>query len=189
MREHGRRLVAEAGVRVAFEDAAAADVGSRAGAGRADAVLCHAVAPYVDDLDTLVADLVRGVSAAGVVSLVVKNRDALAMRPALERRWHDVPSAVHADGDAGGLGVRNRAHGLDETIACLRRHGCVEVAWYGVRVVSDALPYDAEDDPDAVLAAERALTATDPYRALGRLLHVVARRRSRGHDSSGWAGP
>lgn len=178
MRQHGQRVMTDQGVEVVFEEGAATDVRSRPDAGHADVVLCHAVAPYVESLDTLVADLVPGVAPGGIVSLVVKNRDALAMRPALERRWQDVPAAVDADGDAGGLGVRNRAHGLSETIATLARHGCDEVAWYGIRVVSDALPYDADDDAADVLAAERALTAIDPYRRLGRLLHVVARRRS-----------
>lgn len=178
MRDRAARALGGATGRVSVVAGDASSVPSRPDAGSFDAVLCHAVAPYVDDLEALVGDVVTAVAGGGLVSLVVKNRDALAMRPALEGRWADVPAAVDADGDAGGLGVRNKAHRLGEVVDTLRRHGCHLEAWYGVRVVSDVLHYDAVDDLEAVLDAERALTGTDPYRALGRLLHVVARRGS-----------
>lgn len=176
MRDRAAEVLGGAAGRVSVVAGDASSVPSRPDAGSFDAVLCHAVAPYVDDLEALVGDVVAAVADDGMVSLVVKNRDALAMRPALEGRWADVPSAVDADGDAGGLGVRNKAHRLEEVIDSLRRHGCHPEAWYGVRVVSDGLHYDAEAELEAVLEAERALTGRDPYRALGRLLHVVARR-------------
>lgn len=176
MRDCAAEVLGGAAGRVSVVAGDAASVPSRPDAGSFDAVLCHAVAPYVDDLPTLVGDVVAAVTDGGLVSLVVKNRDALAMRPALEGRWVDVPAAVDADGDAGGLGVRNTAHRLGEVVDTLRRHGCHLEAWYGVRVVSDGLHDDADADAATVLDAERALTGRDPYRALGRLLHVVARR-------------
>lgn len=176
MRQRAASVLDGAGQHVAVVAGDAASVPSRPDAGSFDAVLCHAVSPYVDDLGALVGDVVAAVAEDGLVSFVVKNRDALAMRPALERRWADVPAAVDADGDAGGLGVRNRAHRLEEVVDSLEQHGCQVEAWYGVRVVSDGLPHDADADPATVLEAERALTGRDPYRALGRLLHVVARR-------------
>lgn len=176
MRDRAAQVLGRAAGRVSVVAGDAASVPSRPDAGSFDAVLCHAVSPYVDDLTALVGDVVAAVAGGGLVSFVVKNRDALAMRPALEGRWVDVPAAVDADGDAGGLGVRNRAHRLGEVIDSLRLHGCDLEAWYGVRVVSDGLPHDSEADAATVLEAERALTSRDPYRALGRLLHVVARR-------------
>lgn len=176
MRARAGEVLAGTAGSVSVEAGDAASVPSRPDAGSFDAVLCHAVSPYVDDLTVLVGDVVAAVGDGGLVSLVVKNRGALAMRPALEGRWADVPAAVDADGDAGGLGVRNRAHHLDEAVDALAAHRCVLEAWYGVRVVSDVLRHDVEADVALVLEAERALTGRDPYRALGRLLHVVARR-------------
>lgn len=176
MREHSGDLLADVSDRVQVVAAAADQLADLDRHGTFDAVLCHAVAPYVDDLAVLVADVAAAAAVGGVVSVVVKNRDALAMRPALEGRWAQVPAAFDAEGDAGGLGVRNRAHTLAATTAALAEAGCQRVAWYGVRVFSDALSADAEVDLDAVLAAERIAATRDPYRALGRLLHVVARR-------------
>lgn len=176
MRDLAAEVLCDRGDRVSVVAGDAAAVPDRPDAGSFDAVLCHAVAPYVEDLDALVRDVVAGAAVGGVVSLVVKNRDALAMRPAAEGRWSDVAAAVDADGDAGGLGVRNVAHRLEEVIDALHRHGCDLDDWYGVRVVSDGLPHDADASVDDVLDAERAVMDRDPYRALGRLLHVVARR-------------
>lgn len=176
MRDAAADVLRQFDGRVVVEDGSAADLPSRSDAGTWDAVLCHAVAPYVDDFDALVSDVVAASAVGGVVSIVVKNRDALAMRPALERRWADVPGAVNADGDAGGLGVVNRAHTLEQVSDCLQQYGCEVQSWFGVRIFSDHLTYDDPVPVDHVLTAERAVTARDPYRALGRLIHVVARR-------------
>jgi hypothetical protein len=51
--------------------------------------------------------------------------------------------------------------------------------WYGIRVVSDHLIGVGADQLDAVLPVEVAASRRDPYRALGRLIHVVARLRPR----------
>lgn len=156
-----------------FEEAArlAAEDGSF------DAVLCHAVAPYVSDVDALLDAVVSAAMVGGIVSFVVKNRDALAMRPAFERRWEDALLAFDADGDAGGLGVRNKAHGREEIEQALLERGADVDAWYGVRVFSDAIGHADLVDIDTILPVEREAAARDPYRAVARLLHLVATRR------------
>jgi SAM-dependent methyltransferase len=64
-----------------------------------DVVCCHGVLPYLDDPTALVLALGRLGAPGGILSLVVKNRDALAFRPALERRWSEALAAFQADGD------------------------------------------------------------------------------------------
>lgn len=145
---------------VSVEDGDAASVPERSDAGTFDAVLCHAIAPYVEDIGRLMADVMAAAVPGGIVSLVVKNRDALAMRPALQGRWEDVPAA--ADADAGGPDVRNRAHQREEVVAALERRGARVVGWYGIGVVSDALTADDDAELVAVLAAERAPTHRGP---------------------------
>lgn len=142
-----------------------------------DVVLCHAVAPYVDDFDGMVDGIVAATRPGGTVSFVVKNRDALAMRPALERRWADALAAFDAEGDAGGLGVTNRAHSLAEATDALSTRGADIVAWYGVRVFSDSLTQDDHVDIGPILPVEREAARRDPYRAVARLLHLVATKR------------
>lgn len=177
MRNRAHEVLGSSCVRIEEGDASA--VPERSDVATFDAVVCHAVAPYVDDLNRLVCDIAAAARPGGVLSVVVKNRNALAMRPALEGRWSAVPEAVVADGDSGGIGVRNKAHTLEEVRSAMDLAECDLVDWYGIRVVSDVLPHEADADFENVLAAERALTHRDPYRALGRLLHVVGLRRRR----------
>lgn len=176
MRDRAHVVLAGA-ERVEVEAGDAGSIPRRTDAGSFDAVVCHAVAPYVDDLDDLISDIAAAARPGGVLSVVVKNRDALAMRPALEGRWSDVPDAVDAEGDAGGLGIVNKAHTVSDVFEAMHRAGCDVIEWYGIRVVSDVLAYESDANVEEVLEAERSLTNRDPYRSLGRLLHVVGVRR------------
>lgn len=77
------------------------------------------------------------------------------------------------------IGVDARA----DTPASLTQHceaaGLEISAWYGIRVASD-VPVDEPAPEGAELATlldvEQRLGMTDPYRALGTLLHVIGRR-------------
>ncbi|MFI1992867.1 hypothetical protein [Actinoplanes sp. NPDC020271] len=55
------------------------------------------------------------------------------------------------------------------------------VTWYGVRVFTDTVPDDAprpgEQELARILACEKRAGATDPYRGVAALTHVVASRR------------
>lgn len=179
MLEAAHEAVADApatvGQRVTVMEGDASDARHLDEYGSFDAVFCHAVAPYVEDLDGLVADVVGSARPGGLVSIVVKNRDALAMRPALEGRWEDALNAFDAPGDAGGLGVVNRAHTRIEVEDALTAAGADVVAWYGIRVMSDAMTSDPDVDLDLVLPVEREAGRRDPYRGVARLLHLVAR--------------
>jgi S-adenosylmethionine-dependent methyltransferase len=145
------------------------------GSGRFDAVLCHGVLMYVDAPAALIAALAAIVRPGGLVSILTKNAAALAMRPALEGRFRDALDAFEADRDVGGLGVATTAHTLRGLAAQLEAHGLDLAAWYGVRVFTDHLG-DRPPGPDdrAVLAAEWEAGRRDPYRAVARLLHVLA---------------
>ncbi|MCE0447954.1 class I SAM-dependent methyltransferase [Streptomyces tricolor] len=55
--------------------------------GSFDVVLCHAVLMYVEEPDPLVAGLARMLAPGGLLSLLVRNGDALAMRPGLSGDW------------------------------------------------------------------------------------------------------
>lgn len=111
-----------------------------------------------------------------MLSLVFKNADALAIRAALEGRWADAAAAFDASADVGGLGVGTRAHRRDDIVAWLGEAGFDVEDWYGIRVVSDHLTDASKDQLAEVLPVEIEASRRDPYRALGRLIHVIARR-------------
>lgn len=154
------------------------DAADLLGAAAFDAAICHGVIMYVADPESIVAGLGRITRPGGIVSLITKNAEALAMRAALEGRFADALSAFGADADVGGMGVRNRAHTVAAIAQWLDGAGCDLETWYGIRVFTDHLG-DAPPDEDMadILAAEAAAGERDPYRGVARLIHVVARRR------------
>lgn len=143
---------------------------------RFDVVCCHGVLPVVDDAPRLVRDVVGLAAGGAIVSLLFKNRDALAMRPGLEGRWDDALVAFDGHADIGGMGVATNAHGLDEITGLLSAAGAVREAWFGIRVFSDHLTGRPVDDRfEDILAVERRAARRDPYRRVARLIHLVAR--------------
>lgn len=179
LRRAGAAIRAEPGdvrdrLRVVQADAAAAGRSLR---GRLfDLVLCHAVLPYVDDAAEVIADVAELAIPSGLVSIVFKNADALAMRPALEGRWADAARAFGATADIGGLGATTRAHRRIDVDAWCEAAGCVPRAWFGIRVMTDHLHDAPLASLDEVLPVESRAARTDPYRAMGRLIHTMYRR-------------
>ncbi|WP_433379338.1 methyltransferase [Streptosporangium sp. CA-115845] len=140
-----------------------------------DAVLCHGVLMYVADPDRFIRHLARAARPGGLVSLMTKNQDALAMRPGLEGRWPDTLTALRGGPQLGNLGVTSRAHSAAAVATMLAEAGAATTAWYGVRVFTDHLG-DAPvgENFDLVLDAEWEAGRRDPYRRVARLLHFVA---------------
>ncbi|MET7329106.1 methyltransferase domain-containing protein [Nonomuraea sp. NPDC005650] len=145
------------------------------GPGSFDVVLCHGVLMYFDDPDPLLADLARLLAPGGVLSLLVRNGDALAMRDGLMGDWARALRAFEGTGYVNRLGVPARADRLDELTRRLAVQGLGVRQWYGVRVFCDAAPSDAPvpEDIDDVLAAEERAGRTDPYRRVAALVHLI----------------
>ena len=164
-------------VRLVQGDATALD--SLFPAGSFDAVLCHGVLMYFADPGPLLDAIAGAVAPGGVVSLLVRNGDALAMRPGLLGDWAAANAAFDGSGYHNRMGVDARADRLEELTAELARRDLAVAQWYGVRVFTD-IAVDAElpDEAtlDAVLDAEERAGRTDPYRHVAALLHVVAVR-------------
>lgn len=79
----------------------------------------------------------------GVVSLLVRNGDALAMRPGLRGDGDGVEEAFEGTGYLNRIGVRARADRLDDLTAVLTELGMPVREWYGVRVLTDTTASDA----------------------------------------------
>lgn len=144
-----------------------------------DLVCVHGVLMYVPDARSALGRVATYVGARGRLSFTVRNGDALAYRPGIRGRWAEARAAFDADTYVNELGADAHAHRLQEVLGwCTDLGLCVE-NWYGVRVLTDALPADATPDPETLadcLAAEVEAGRRDPYRQLGSMLHVVARR-------------
>jgi S-adenosylmethionine-dependent methyltransferase len=141
------------------------------------AVLCHGVLMYLADPDPMVDALCRCVAAGGLVSVMALNRETLAVRPALERRWDDALAAFDAGGEIGVLGAPTRADTVGEVSRLMRQREVEPVAWYGVWLFADWLDLPLDDtDVAAVAAVELQASLRDPYRALSRVFHLVGQK-------------
>jgi S-adenosylmethionine-dependent methyltransferase len=145
-----------------------------------DTVLCHGVLMYLTD-PVPVLDAVATVTApGGLVSLLVRNGDALAMRPGLQGDWAAALAAFDTTTYRNRIGVVARADRRGELTATLHRHRLALRDWYGVRVFTDTAADDAAPpaaaDLEALLACEQRAGRTDPYRQVAALLHLIAAR-------------
>ncbi|MER6127687.1 methyltransferase domain-containing protein [Streptomyces sp. NPDC001795] len=146
--------------------------------GSFDVVLCHGVLMYVEEPDALLAGLARMLAPGGLLSLLVRNGDALAMRPGLSGDWGTALAAFDTTTYSNRLGLDVRADRLEALTATLAGIGAPLHAWYGVRVFTDTAADGAEipQDVESLLAAEERAGRTDPYRRVAALLHLCGVR-------------
>jgi S-adenosylmethionine-dependent methyltransferase len=153
------------------------DFPERSGASRFAAVLCHGVLMYAADPDPMLHAVAQLTAPGGVVSLLVRNGDALAMRPGLLGDWAACSGAFSSVTYQNRIGLTARADRLSELTSRLRLCGLRLSAWYGVRVFTDTAADDAVPPSGiaALLDCEERAGRTDPYRRVAALLHLIAR--------------
>ncbi len=143
-----------------------------------DLVLNHGVLMYLDDPAPMVASLCALAAPGGVVSIVAKNVETMAVLPAHRGDWEGALAGFAADRQINGLGVDTRADSASHLGDLLRGHGVEPIDVLGVRLFTDGwLPErPATDDEATVLAVELEASRRDPYRRLSRLFHLLGRR-------------
>jgi len=146
--------------------------------GSFDVVLCHGVLMYVEEPDPLLAGLARMLAHGGLLSLLVRNGDALAMRPGLSGEWAAAVDSFDTVSYTNRLGLDVRADRLETLTATLAGIAAPLQAWYGVRVFTDTAVDGTEipDDVETLLAVEERAGRTDPYRGVAALLHLCGVR-------------
>ncbi|MEU5524333.1 methyltransferase domain-containing protein [Streptomyces sp. NPDC047860] len=145
----------------------AGDTGVHFLPGSFDVVLCHGVLMQVEEPDALLAGVARMLAPGGLVSLLVRNGDAAAMRAGVAGDW------------AGALaGFCTATYGLKRLTSTLAGIGAPLHAWYGVRVFTDTVVDDGvpSSELDALLTVEDRAGRTDPYRGVASLLHLCGVR-------------
>jgi len=143
-----------------------------------DVVLCHGVLMYFADPHPLLSAISQVLVPGGLASVLVRNGDALAMRPGLLGDWATAKAAFDGSSYLNRIGVPARADRLGELTTSLGEHGLSMLTWYGVRVFTDAAAVDAPlpgpQELDLVLTCEEIAGRTDPYRGVAALTHVIA---------------
>lgn len=145
-----------------------------------DVVLCHGVLMYFADPEPVLRAIGELARPGGVVSLLVRNGDALAMRPGLLGDWATAHDAFDSTSYQNRIGVPARADRLEDLTARLAAHQMTPRTWYGVRVFTDTAANEAAPpsgaELEALLACEEQAGRTDPYRQVAPLIHLIAGR-------------
>ncbi|MEY3666596.1 MAG: hypothetical protein RL572_136 [Pseudomonadota bacterium] len=141
-----------------------------------DLVLCHSVLEWVADQPGLLQALRTLVRCDGLLSLSFYNRHGLIMKNLLRGRR---PPILDADfvPSAGSL-TPTRPLEPNEVLRWLEAGGWHRLCHSGIRVFHDLLltPQGRAMPEAQLLALELELSRQEPYRALGRYQHVLARR-------------
>jgi S-adenosylmethionine-dependent methyltransferase len=167
------------------------DLGSAVPAGGYDVVLCLGVLMYLPESRTAITELAGYVAAGGLLCAAVRTPVSAVWRPAARQDWTASLEAIEESDTAQAEGRDMRylneigapAHADDiATLARMAAESGLELErWYGVRVAVDLAEVDppAPDGPRelaALLDVEEYLGATDPYRQLAQLAHLILRR-------------
>jgi SAM-dependent methyltransferase len=166
--------------RVHLVEASGEDAPRALGGATFDTVLCHGVLMYLDDPEPLVGSLCELTAPGGVVSIVAKNVETMALRHAHDGDWATAIATFDSDRQVNGLGVDTRGDRIEHLSVLLEARGIEPVAWYGVRLFTDGWTPDraANDPEDLVMKAELMASERDPYRRLSRLFHIIGRSES-----------
>ena len=151
------------------------------GARRFDLVCAHGLMMYLDDHAQAIAMLSTFVDRGGLMSFTVRNAHSLAMRPGLRRDWSGAVMALESDQYVNELGLTAFADRLEDVTRHLSEIEFQIVAWYGVRVFTDAVPngtpVPGRGELRRLIDAEDKAGRIDPYRWMGSQIHVIAEQR------------
>ncbi|WP_306212734.1 methyltransferase domain-containing protein [Actinoplanes sp. RD1] len=146
--------------------------------GSVDLILCHAVLEVVDDPAGVVRAITTALRPGGAVSLLVAGRAAAVLNRAFNGHLASASALLDdPDGRAGRRDTLRRRYDARGAAELLGAAGLTVEETHGVRVLADLLPAAVtEDDPQAMLELELALSARPPFRDIASQLHVFARR-------------
>jgi len=140
-----------------------------------DVILCHGVLMYLADIGPMLTALTSVAAPAAVLSLLVRNGLAPAMRDGMLGNWADALGRFDRLDYVNRLGVPAHAHTPADLEQILIPLGWRPESWFGVRVFSDYRDGPAPEalELEQLLAAEQQAGARDPYRRVAALLHLT----------------
>ena len=164
--------------RIQFCCASVEDVPRLFPAERFDLVLCHTLLEYVHAPWDVLEMLARAMRPGGMLSLLCANTHAEPLRWGLAKgdlqRARQALTEPISSADLFGL-PRCTFTAQDLRVAAARA-GVDTFAEYGIRIFADYVPADKLADPvfyKQLWDLEIAASATQPYRALARYIHIL----------------
>jgi len=148
-----------------------------------DLVICHSVLEWVVDQQGLLQDMASLVRCDGMLSLTFYNRHGLIMKNLLRGRRPPILDAAFVP-SAGSL-TPTRPLDPAQVLQWLDDAHWQRQCHSGIRVFHDLLLTEQGRamPADALLALELELSQQEPYRALGRYQHLLAKRLCPGRQT------
>ena len=146
--------------------------------GSVDLIVCHAVLEVVDEPAGVVAAIATALRPGGAVSLLVAGRAAAILGRAINGHVQAATTvAADPEGRAGARDTLRRRYDAESAAALLVAAGLEVEQTHGVRVLADLLPAAVvEENSQALLELELALSARPPFRDIASQLHLFARK-------------
>jgi S-adenosylmethionine-dependent methyltransferase len=156
-----------------------------------DTVLLLGVLMYLPASQPVIAELAAHVAPGGFLAAAVRTTTSALWRPAARQDWLAALAAfeeldrARAEGRdmryVNEIGAPARADDLGALTTLATECGLRLETWYGVRIAVDPDELDPAPPSDphelaALLDVEERLGATDPYRQLGQLAHLILRK-------------
>ncbi len=145
--------------------------------GQFDVVLCHAVLEWLAHPRETLTELLQHLKPGGYLSLAFYNKHSLVYRNLLRGNFRKIIDE-NWRGDPGSL-TPIHAFQPDEVLAWLHDWGYEIVIHSGIRVFSDYIDTDKKRlvTLNDILDMELRFSRVEPYRSLGRYIHLLARKR------------
>lgn len=144
-----------------------------------DAVCCHGVLMYLDRSDSAIGKLTEHLLPGGLLSILSRNALSIGVREAFRGNFTAALAQI-VSGDyisVGNLGISTRGDDPWSILQMMEDHNLTDCQWYGIRVFSDHLPSEMEEERfQQLLALETEVSRRDPYRSFGRLYHAIGFR-------------
>jgi S-adenosylmethionine-dependent methyltransferase len=182
---------AEVQDRVTLREGSVGGLAAVTGGEAYDMVLLLGVLMYLQASEPVIAELAAHVTPGGFLALAARTATSALWRPAARQDWqaalaafdeHDLALAQRRDMRyTNEIGAPARADDFDVLTSAAAACGLELENWYGVRIAVDAEERDPAPPSDpgelsALLDVEERLGATDPYRQLGQLAHLILRK-------------
>jgi SAM-dependent methyltransferase len=188
---------AEVQERVTLREGRIGELGTITGDRVYDVVLVLGVLMYLPASRPVISELAPHVAPGGLLALAIRTPTSAVWRPVARRDWQAALAAFDEYDAARSerrdmryvneIGTPARADDLANLTSYAATLGLGLEDWYGVRIAVDPEEVDPAPPGDphelaALLDVEERLGATDPYRQLGQLAHLILRRRGEGAD-------
>lgn len=142
-----------------------------------DVVLCHAVLEWVPEPEELLTVLLKALKPGGYLSLTFYNVNGIIMKNLLRTNFAKVIDNDY-QGYRGSL-TPTFPRKTEDVLGWLGAHPLELMQHSGIRCFHDYIldPEGRNASPDQQLALELRLSREEPFRSLGRYIHLLCHKR------------